>query len=321
MYWLLWYFVDPEAFKEGGYDFYITLYDYMYCAILSFAIIAECKLWYLLFPNALVSKSKSLLISLLTIGSALVLSILLEKLSDGFEHYWTINDVKTVEGFFICSLISSIISIWYITQKFFRAYMHQVRESQLKEVLLLKRQLDPHFIFNNLGALDGLIDTNPHDAHVYIVKLSKVYRYMIKHTLSPSINLKKELEFLETYVGLLQYRFPNHFFMSINCNEEVLNKSFIIPLTLQSLIENVLKHNHHSLENPLKVEIIGSNNTLMVINSYNPYPQTQISSGFGLENIHRRYLLQFGKGIHWEIENKTFIVKIPIIYEVESTSC
>jgi len=131
----------------------------------------------------------------------------------------------------------------------------------------LKSQIDPHFLFNSLNVLTSLIGENPKQAEKFTTKLSKVYRYVLEQKNKDLIELDEELHFAKTYMELLKMRFENA--VTFNIPESASNSDLkILPLSLQLLLENTIKHNVVSEENPLKVTITEENGYLIVSNNY-----------------------------------------------------
>ena len=313
LYWPLWYFFDTEAYNEGGYSFHVVMTDFLYCIVLGFSVLLACVFWHSVFYKYLHRQSINMTVSMLSIFSSILIAVLFEHLSDYIISYWTYSLSRTFEGYIICSLISCVISVIYLSHVNFGMFKNQVREKELKEVALLKQQLDPHFVFNNLSSLDGLIDSNPADAHIFLAKLSKVYRYMIQYTLNDKVPIEEEIRFIRAYEHMLSVRFQNHFIITIDSVLEEGPSGSIVPMTLQLLIENAIKHNCHSEEQPIEIRIERQGDKLVVSNTYRPFSDVGQKSGHGQGNLDRRYFLLFNKHIDVEITEDYYTVKIPII--------
>jgi len=176
----------------------------------------------------------------------------------------------------------------------------------------LKSQIDPHFLFNSLNVLTSLIGENPKQAEKFTTKLSKVYRYVLEQKNKDLIELDEELHFAKTYMELLKMRFENAVMFEIP--EKASNSEFkILPLSLQLLLENTIKHNVVSEENPLKVSIAEVAGYLVVKNNYNPKTILTKGTRVGLKNIIDRYNLITLKKVVIEKTNNQFIVKLPLL--------
>lgn len=196
--------------------------------------------------------------------------------------------------------------------------IQQLKQAQLEaKISSLKEQLSPHFLFNTLNTLSTL--TKEKEAQQFITELANVYRYVLQHKNKEIVLLKQELAFIESYWYILKMRFENSIHLTVNVNEEITN-SVLPPLTLQLLVENTVKHNVASLDNPLHVRIYNDGQFLIIENNYQPRKSEMQSSGEGLSNILQQYNLLFGKDIDIKNEEKQFRVSLPIIKEHSSHS-
>ena len=178
---------------------------------------------------------------------------------------------------------------------------------------ILKRQLNPHFLFNSLNALDCLVcDEKTEQASTYIHKLAGVYRYMIKSEEEQLVPLEDELQFVEKYVDLMTVRFPDGLKVEIDISQEQMSK-FILPCSLQLLIENATKHNVISAANPLVVNIKSDNESICVTNNIIP-KLTQVSStGLGQKYIRQQYQNLCGEEIVISQNETEYKVVLPLI--------
>jgi two-component system, LytTR family, sensor kinase len=202
-------------------------------------------------------------------------------------------------------------------------FMHQLRhsveeteklkrESLKAELNALKTQVNPHFLFNNLNTLSSVIPEDPKLAVDFVQQLSKLYRHILEVKDEQTILLKDELDVLKAYAFLLQTRFGNNLDVAINVSDENLKKK-IVPLSLQLLMENAIKHNIVSSDKPLKIEVAVQNERLVVSNNLQKKNQMNESTGIGLDNIRNRYIL-LGNGQVEVTENgSSFTVAIPLI--------
>jgi len=181
----------------------------------------------------------------------------------------------------------------------------------------LKSQIDPHFLFNSLNVLTSLIGENPVQAEKFTTKLSKVYRYVLEQKNKDLINLDEELNFAKAYMELLNMRFENAVIFQIP--EKASNPDLkIIPLSLQLLLENTIKHNVVSVENPLTVIIAEEKGYLKITNNYNPKATISQGTKVGLKNIIDRYNLITLKKVSVEKEAEKFTVKLPLLTQKTS---
>jgi two-component system, LytTR family, sensor kinase len=186
------------------------------------------------------------------------------------------------------------------------------RETISAELSALKTQVNPHFLFNNLNTLASLIPEDPKVAVDFVQQLSKLYRHILEVKDEPVIALREELDVMQAYAFLLQTRFGNNLDVAINVPEEKLDKK-IVPLSLQILMENAIKHNVVSVDRPLRIEVIAQNGKLVVSNNLQKKNQISESTGIGLENIRNRYRL-FGNGqVEVSDSGSSFTVSIPLL--------
>ena len=181
----------------------------------------------------------------------------------------------------------------------------------------LKNQLDPHFLFNSLNVLTSLIGENPQQAERFTTKLSKVYRYVLEQRNKDLVPIEEELKFAKTYMELLGMRFEEA--VQFNIPDNISNNELkIVPLSLQLLLENAVKHNVVSTSKPLTINIYEEGSYLMITNNVNPKEAIGKSTKIGLQNIADRYGLITEKGVKIENNNKTFKVSLPLLYKMNN---
>jgi cell division protein FtsB len=186
-------------------------------------------------------------------------------------------------------------------------------ESQLEG---LRSQVNPHFLFNSLNTLTYLIPEDADKAVRFVQQLSKVYRYVLESRDTRLIPLHEELTFLKSYVFLQHERFGDNLVVEMHGLEDREN-TMIVPLTLQILFENAIKHNVISAEKPLTVEVIAENGHLVVRNNLQKKNQVMDSTGVGLQNIRDRYRMLADKEVGVIASQQYFTVVLPLI-EVDS---
>lgn len=207
------------------------------------------------------------------------------------------------------------ISIREKTNKLTEANTQLIRlqkENLQSQFEVLRQQVNPHFLFNSLNVLTSLIKLEPNLAEKFTEHLSKVYRYVLENKDNELVNLQTELDFLDAYIFLLNIRFMNKIEVNVNIGDEKKELK-ILPLALQLLIENAIKHNSMSKKNPLKIDIfIDRDNTLTVENNLQERESHMASTGVGLKNIeHRYHLLEMPAPQFFKTETK-FTARIPL---------
>lgn len=178
---------------------------------------------------------------------------------------------------------------------------------------VLRQQVNPHFLFNSLNVLTSLIKIEPDLAEQFSEHLSKVYRYVLENKDDKLVDLNSELRFLDAYIFLLNIRFVGKIKVNIQITNEMLTAK-LIPLAMQLLIENAIKHNIMTKSQPLIIDIfIDPNHYLNIVNNLQERPSQIISTGVGLKNIENRYLLLNNTKPFFEKTETQFIAKIPLI--------
>ncbi len=207
-----------------------------------------------------------------------------------------------------------------LTKKFYEGqnqYLKIEKQQKENELKLLRSQIDPHFLFNNLNTLDSLIDSNTEKAKEYINRLSLIYRYLIQTKDAEVMELSKEIELAENYIFLIKTRFENDYDFKINIKTQIEDK-FIPTGALQALLENVVKHNKPQNGKEIVAEIIIEDDVLKVINTKSNTKSKNESFGTGLENLKTRYQLLSDKEVIIINTDKEYHISIPIIKLIES---
>jgi sensor histidine kinase YesM len=182
-------------------------------------------------------------------------------------------------------------------------------ESQLEG---LRNQVNPHFLFNSLNTLIYLIPEDSDKAVRFVQQLSKVYRYVLESRDSKMIPLSDELDFLKAYIFLLKERFGDNLHVDIQGLEQKRDTA-IVPLTLQLLFENAIKHNVISTEKPLHIEVFSENGHIVVRNNLQKKNQVMDSTGVGLQNIRDRYRMLTEKDVEVIASQQFYTVALPVV--------
>ena len=181
------------------------------------------------------------------------------------------------------------------------------------ELQLVKSQVNPHFLFNNLNVLSALVMKNNSEANQFIEAFSKVYRYILNNHEKELVDIETEIEHTRPYIFLLQKRFPDGLIIRMNIPENY-HRLYVIPASMQMLIENAVKHNVVSRNKPLYIDVhANGNNSIVVTNNMQSRKPDEASTGIGLSNIIKRYLLVSGREVSIEKTTDTFAVTIPLI--------
>lgn len=249
-----------------------------------------------------------------TIGFFYLYNLFFSIQGDFIENYATAF-IKLTIILLITILIFEIIYFALYSYYTYATLQIETVKQERKQIELqlkaLKSQLSPHFLFNGLNTISSLIFRDEIKAENFIRKLANMYDFTLKSYHQKLITVREELSFVESYNFLISTRFENKFICNINLSEEILETK-IPPLTLQMLIENAVKHNQLSKEEPLEVKISFEESVILVQNNITKTPNNVTSFNIGLKNINQRYLLLVQKAIS-VIHSKEFTVKIPVI--------
>ena len=226
---------------------------------------------------------------------------------------------ESVTYYILPLLFTVVISLFFHIIFFYKALQEQkVTEQKIiagtasAKFESLKNQLDPHFLFNCLNVLSSLIEENPEKAQKFTTSLSKIYRYVLEQKDKELVKLEEELRFAETFVRLLKMRFEDSIFLEIS-EEPMDPEARVVPLSLQLLLENTVKHNVVSQQRPLKIRIYPEDKYLVIENNLQKKEVLQTRKGVGIQNIVDRYAQVTRREVLLEeLENK-FIVKLPIL--------
>lgn len=252
--------------------------------------------------------------TVLTSGIVFIMSMLL-------HSYTAAETLRPLElNLVYCWLINLLYHLINAIIFYFKEYKTTALEAeQLKsisaqaELQLIKSQINPHFLFNNLNVLAALIMKDNKEANRFIEEFSKVYRYILSNHDKELVELKQELDFLKPYIFLLEKRFNDGLQIKINIEEQQQNK-MIIPASLQMLIENAIKHNVVSRNKPLLIDVhTNGNNTIIVSNNLQQKQTVENSTGIGLQNIIRRYELVSNRKVDIDTTENNFTVTLPLI--------
>lgn len=319
-YLLWWLAMDDETLPDCPYDWEDFILDLCYCALyvlvsLSVSnIIRKLLLDSRLRDKQLFGKEHpSFTLFFLHSGAMLVTNIII---AIGFES--VVNEIyKTSEDFFcdriyVFTTIATLLTIVYLSLYYSRIVVQQGNRNVEMQKELLKLQLDPHFVFNCLSTLAELISEDPELAETFTLKFSTIYRYIVNQLNKETVAIAEEIHFIREYCDLLNIRHPQHFVFQIE--EELQHDGhLILPMAIQILVENAVKHNSHSTRKPLHVSIYRDGEYIVVRNHRIPLKGTLPSTTkLGLKNLDERYSLL---GLHPVVSEteEEFEVKIPII--------
>lgn len=238
-----------------------------------------------------------------------------------YGYNWQQNWTPLKLNIIYATLINLFLHLVNAILFFFREYRRQWSEAEelrrtgeQAQVQLIKNQINPHFLFNNLNVLSGMVIKNNPEANHFIEEFSKVYRYILNNQEKELVPLHSELEFIQPYIFLLRKRFDNSLQVNISIPEQY-KQCHVVPASLQMLIENAIKHNIVSSHKPLHIDIhANGNQTLVVTNNLQPRMVTEEpSTRIGLQNITKRYELISGRNVVVKKTDQIFEVTLPLL--------
>lgn len=222
-----------------------------------------------------------------------------------------IGSIVLLFGFLMISMAINFFKEW---QSSLLEAEHFKQEKLKSDYRVLQNQVNPHFLFNSLNVLISEIKHNPHVAVEFTRKLSKVYRYVLQSKNHDLIDLNKELIFLESYIFLHKVRKGDSIEYSVDVPSAILSKR-LPPLTLQILIENVIKHNIANEENVLKISISCKDDSYLIVKNNLQIMANADSTNTGLSNLKKRFDLLNKDGFTYGKKEEEYIVHIPLLEE------
>jgi len=186
------------------------------------------------------------------------------------------------------------------------------KENLQSQIEILKQQVNPHFLFNSLNVLSGLITVDVNKAQLFIDEFSQIYRYVLETIEQPVTSLSKEINFMHSYLFLQQIRYGENLTFSVTIPAGLL-AMVVPPLSLQVILENAIKHNIVNESKPLFIEIFTDGQYLVVKNNLQPKISAPVSTGLGLKNLVKRYALITDMVPSFKVETNHYIARIPLI--------
>ncbi|TDQ29399.1 2TM domain-containing protein [Zeaxanthinibacter enoshimensis] len=255
---------------------------------------------------------------LLTMGGIFMIRVAVEMTMGGETWSEFVATEKRIH-YVIALIITLVASMIFHTFYFYKHWQEsKVKEQQIiagtasAKFDALKNQLDPHFLFNSLNVLTSLIEEDPKQAQNFTTSLSKVYRYILEQKHKDVVSLSEELQFAKTYVSLLKMRFEDSIVFEMP--EEVKNPDAkLVPLSLQLLLENAVKHNVVTASRPLLIRVYEEDGVLVIANNLQPKQVIKKSSGVGLRNIRQRYEILSSRKMEIRQTADSFEVRLPLL--------
>lgn len=249
------------------------------------------------------------------VSSMLLIGFLTALIFDTFERNF---NPHTLSITLVSHLLDGIIyGSFFLTYYYYQSNINHQKRLAIYNAALseskvnhLKFQLNPHFLFNNLNVLDQLIEEDKQKASDFLNEFADIYRYVLQSTEDELVSIEKELEFAKQYFKLIGYKYEESYQLHI---EGQITSGFIVPMTLQLLLENAIKHNLGNKDNPICVQI-KIDSKISVSNNINLISKRKSTSGRALKNLKEQYALLSKSSIEVYQSDNTFSVFVPIIF-------
>lgn len=307
---LLWCLTtEDEVMEECQYGMSDYVFDFLYCALYVLVSLSVSNL----IRKLLLRKHYSFTQFFLHSGAMLVANIVIAIVFESvMSRFYQGSDDLFWNRIYVFTTIATLLTIIYLCLYYSSIIIQQGKQNVEMQKELLKLQLDPHFVFNSLSTLTELISEDPGLAETFTLKISAIYRYIVDQLNKETVAIAEEIRFIREYCDLLDIRHPHHFVFQI---EEGLNHdgSLILPMSIQILVENAMKHNAHSSRFPLHILIYREDDFVVVRNKRIPLKgKLPPTSKIGLKNLDKRYGFL---GVHPIVcdTGEEFEVKVPIV--------
>jgi sensor histidine kinase YesM len=304
----MWGLMDFETFVGKGLTIEDLCFDIAYCSIYSlFSLWISNILGNIVVKNK-ISRSRFAIHVVLLLTANFAWAIAFENIFDSLWHEG--NDVYW-DRIYIFGIIATLLTMINACLYYSSILIKKEKENVELYNNLLRLQTNPHFIFNSINTLADLIQENPVHAENFTLKFSETYRYVVSHMDDKTVPIHEEIHFVKNYCELQETSSPHSIHVEIaedlkRCKDKTL------PLAVQMMVENAIKHNCHTKESPLSIAIYRQNEYIIVRNVLNPIKSSLPTTHKGLANLRLRYK-QLGKELIVSNDSKYFEVKLPIL--------
>ena len=297
-------------------------YNQVYALVFYMAIAYFFKIMLKRYKSSFLKLETIALLTFGVISITLICMLFLRMISEILikkETYTEFIATEKPQFYYVAVFIALVISgIFYVINYYKYKQDTKVKEQKIiagaasAKFDALKNQLDPHFLFNSLNVLTSLIEENPDAATKFTTSLSKVYRYVLEQKNKELVSIEEELKFAKLYITLIKMRFEDSIVFSIP--EKLSNpEAKVVPLSLQLLLENAVKHNMVTPDKKLYITIEEEDGVLHIKNNIQLKQVVRAGSGVGLRNIKQRYYLLSDRPVSITKNENEFIVSIPLL--------
>ena len=313
--------VPPMSPEEDKKDFYQKVaLNIPFTFIMVFAVMMYCRG---IFGKSFRRRSNELVVIILgTLVITFVLSAMITIIQMIIFPRWP-HPNRTVFAYIMrgylgdCSLMTIVLLMVYLVRAQYLGKMADVENESLRAENLtsryetLKTQMDPHFLFNSLNTLKSLIDIDTAKAEDFVHQLSSVLRYTLKY--EEVVTLEKELDCVRSYCKMMKIRYGDNLIFDHHINHDKYDNYYVLPLSIQGLIENAIKHNVVSSKQPLTVHILtDDDNHLIISNEIRSKIGKEEGTGIGLANLAERYRIKWNENVEIFDDGKIFSVTLPL---------
>ena len=289
---------------------YQILFQILFCYLIGFITLK-------VFQNDFSNKQ----VNLKMISTLLMMTVVFWFIGSNFQEL-IFKNVSNQKFFYRSYLLRFTLSaiLMFVTLKLLllnrQKNLKELENEKLKSSYLnsklenLKDQINPHFLFNSFANLSALINEDQHKAKKYLSNLSDVFRYTLNNSNEQIVDLIDELDLLNSYIELYKIRVQDGLSLHIDLPNK---QKKILNMSLQPLMENVIKHNEISEEKPLSICLKQKGDLLIFENNLNPKNMSVNTNGIGLSNLNERYKILVGKEINIQKSETHFIVTLPLI--------
>lgn len=317
LYDVIWAIADFKDFKRGCEGNYLCLFsDLIYCGIFSLASLAanQVLLKQRCFKQAETDRKMFLCCVAVIVAVNILIAGACDVLVDFIDPGFMEDDVWGT--FFLFGIIAILLTLIHLLLHYSDVVIRRSKDNMYLRKKYLKLQLNPHFVFNSLSSLAGMIEDEPRRAEEYVVRLSQVYRHTLRNIDQDYITVNDAMDFSRTYISLLNLRYDDRIILETD-NVYKNGNDKILSLSLQLLIENAVKHNSPHESTPLRIQVNVRDNMLVIKNNriytHGHNDQMIESYGIGLKNLKKRYELECGKEIGFSVTRDSFEISLPII--------
>lgn len=306
--YLLWALMDFDMFVGTGITIKDLCFDIAYCSLYALFSLWVSNVLGNIFVKGNISYPRFATHILLLLIVNFTWAVAFENIFDtlwhsGNEVYW--------DRLYVFGLIATLLTMVNACLYYCSILIKKEKENVVLTNNLLRQQTNPHFIFNSINTLADLIEENPVQAENFTLKFSEIYRHVVTHLDDETVPVHEEIHFVKNYCELQEISSPHT--IHVEVAEEIERcKDRTLPLAIQMMVENAIKHNCHTKDSPLSISIYRQDEYIIVRNVLNPIKSSLPTTQKGLTNLRLRYN-QLGKEIIVINNHKYFEVKLPIL--------